>query len=108
MVILLKASIVTFILLTFYKLILERESFFAVNRLYLMACLLLAAILPFITLPKLVNHQGVINTLLERTSFENNDKAIYEPIESEIKDLDPINNISHEKNNSVAPSFNET
>ena len=108
MVFLIKVSIVILILWTFYKLILERESFFAVNRFYLMACLMLAAVLPFITLPKLVNHQGVVNTWLERTSLQNTDRTVYEPIESRTKDFDPITSVSLEKNNSVSQLAIET
>ena len=100
MVFLIKASIVIFILLAFYKLILERESFFAVNRFYLMACLLLTFILPFIALPKLVDHQGVLNSWIESTSLNNIEKPITEPSEPGAIVLAPSNSASHEKSNS--------
>ncbi len=64
--ILIKASIVITILLAFYKIILERESFFAANRYYLLACLALAFMLPFITLPKLMEGQGYISKLIDQ------------------------------------------
>lgn len=67
MIILLKASLITAILWGFYKAILEKESFFALNRIYLMGCLLMAFILPFIALPSLVDHQGVVTDLLTPT-----------------------------------------
>ncbi|WP_170110446.1 M56 family metallopeptidase [Flavilitoribacter nigricans] len=62
---LIKASLVLIVLLAFYKFFLEKESFFAANRIYLLGCLLLAAVLPFLTLPQLVEHQGLVGTLLE-------------------------------------------
>ncbi|GJM32259.1 MAG: hypothetical protein DHS20C18_12600 [Saprospiraceae bacterium] len=58
---LLKASIVIIVLLAFYKLFLEKESFFATNRIYLLSCLFLALALPFLVLPKLINEQGVVD-----------------------------------------------
>lgn len=62
---LLKASIITAVLWGFYKLFLERESFFAANRIYFISSLVLAFVLPFISLPELVEQQGVITTMLE-------------------------------------------
>ncbi len=55
---LLKSSFTIGIAFLFYKLLLQQESFFATNRLYLLACLALAFALPFVTLPKLIDHQG--------------------------------------------------
>lgn len=60
-----KASLVIIVLLGFYKLFLERESFFKANRVYLLACLALACILPFIALPKLSQHQGFVTSVIE-------------------------------------------
>lgn len=62
---LLKSSFSIILLLAFYKLFLEKESFFAVNRVYLLACLGLTFLLPFIILPKLIEHQGYVETLIE-------------------------------------------
>ncbi|MBA4056726.1 MAG: hypothetical protein C0490_18575, partial [Marivirga sp.] len=64
---LLKASLIAGILLAFYKLFLEKESFFAVNRIYLIGCLVLTFLLPFVSLPKLVDDQGFISAIIERT-----------------------------------------
>ena len=64
--ILFKASFAIGIALVFYKLVLQQESFFAVNRFYLLGCILLAFALPFISLPKLINHQGYLNSLIEK------------------------------------------
>ncbi len=66
---LIKASLVIMILWTFYKLFLEKESFFALNRTYLLVCLLFAFILPFIALPELVKNQGIVNTILTETAY---------------------------------------
>ncbi len=62
---LIKASILIFVLWCFYRLFLQKESFFAANRFYLLACLLMAFILPFISLPELMENQGIITTLIE-------------------------------------------
>lgn len=63
--ILIKASLIIIVLLGFYKIFLERESFFAANRIYLLTCLLCACTLPFMVLPKLLEHQGVVSTWIE-------------------------------------------
>jgi hypothetical protein len=82
MVFLVKVSIVLLILLCFYKLVLERESFFTLNRYFLMGCLLAAFLLPSMTLPELINHQGVVTDLLENNSFSDLERTVYAPIES--------------------------
>jgi ankyrin repeat protein len=64
--VLLKASLIIAILLAFYKLFLEKESFFAANRIYLVGGLILTFALPFASLPMLVNEQGFISTVIER------------------------------------------
>ncbi len=68
--ILIKASIIIIVLLAFYKLFLEKESFYNANRIYLLSCLLFACTLPFVFLPKLVKHQGIVIDLFafEETS----------------------------------------
>lgn len=63
--ILIKASLIIIVLLGFYKVFLERESFFVANRIYLLACLIFACTLPFLVLPKLVEHQGVVSTWIK-------------------------------------------
>jgi beta-lactamase regulating signal transducer with metallopeptidase domain len=62
---LLKASFVSGIALLFYKIVLQQESFFAANRLYLLGAIAIAFVLPLITLPPLVSHQGVLSTVFQ-------------------------------------------
>lgn len=62
---LIKASLILAILLVFYKLFLEKESFFAANRIYLIACLVLTFFLPFVSLPKLMDDQGFVSDFIE-------------------------------------------
>ena len=63
---LLKSSVAIGVALLFYKLLLQKESFFATNRLYLLGCLVLAFALPFINLPQLINQQGYLSTAIEK------------------------------------------
>lgn len=65
--ILIKASLIIVVVLAFYKLFLEKESFFAVNRMYLMFGLILAFVLPFVALPELVKNQGIVSSWLPET-----------------------------------------
>ena len=67
---LLKSSLAIGIALLFYKLVLQQESFFATNRLYLLGCLVLAFALPFISLPKLVEQQGYLSAVIEKKFSE--------------------------------------
>lgn len=108
MVFLIKASIVIFILLVFYKLVLGRESFFTVNRFYLLTCLFLAVILPFITLPKLVNHQGVVTTWLERTASQDIERTAEEPLESETISPKPLKDGQYENKEQTSRLTKET
>ncbi len=62
--ILLKASFAIGIAFLFYKILLQQESFFAVNRFYLVGCLALAFALPFVKLPPLISHQGYLATVV--------------------------------------------
>ncbi|GAB5527012.1 MAG: hypothetical protein Roseis2KO_48840 [Roseivirga sp.] len=62
---LIKASMIIMVLLAFYKLVLERESFFRANRVYLMSCLVLACALPFVVLPQIAENQGIVSELIE-------------------------------------------
>jgi len=68
MILLVKASLVLAILFVFYKLLLEKESFFAVNRLFLILSLALCFMLPLVELPELVNNQGIVDLWLYETS----------------------------------------
>ncbi|PRY07299.1 beta-lactamase regulating signal transducer with metallopeptidase domain [Pontibacter ummariensis] len=63
--ILLKASFAIGIAFLFYKLLLQQESFFTANRIYLIGCIALAFVLPFVSLPKLVDQQGYLQTLFQ-------------------------------------------
>lgn len=81
--ILLKASIILGITLMFYKLILQQETFFGSNRLYLVCCLVLAFSLPFVTLPPIVDNQGVISTWVETIPGPVNESEIINPLPSE-------------------------
>jgi len=69
MIFLLKAAIVLSILLGFYKLFLQKESFFRVNRAYLLVGLILTFILPLVTLPELVDHQGIVDKVVSETKM---------------------------------------
>lgn len=62
---LLKVSVIIVIAFLFYKAVLQQESFFATNRFYLVGCIVLAFILPFVALPKLVEHQGLLSNILQ-------------------------------------------
>lgn len=64
---LLKASLIVAVLLTFYKLFLEKESFFFANRIFLIGCIVITFALPFVSLPELINDQGFVTTIIERT-----------------------------------------
>lgn len=81
-----KASVVIIVLLVFYKLFLERESFFSANRLYLLSCLVFASATPFIVLPELVEHQGVLSSFLHP-----NDTEVPFTIETTPSDIAPSN-----------------
>lgn len=69
-VLLLKTSFILAVLLIFYKIILEKESFYKASRIYLVGSLLLTFLLPFVSISELVNNQGYISALIEFT--ENN------------------------------------
>ncbi len=90
MLFLFKASIVIFVFLGFYKIFLERESFFAVNRIYLLAGLGLAFILPFISLPKVMDQQGVVSSWLQPIAFDQQSLPNYEPTENQTNDSKAI------------------
>ncbi|MFS4447876.1 ankyrin repeat domain-containing protein [Maribacter sp. 2307UL18-2] len=64
MLFLFKSAIVLSVLLMFYKLFLQKESFFTLNRYYLLLGLLLTFSLPFLTLPELMDHQGIVDKVL--------------------------------------------
>lgn len=81
MILLFKASLVIVFMLAFYKLFLEKESFFSANRVYLLGCLVMACILPFIVLPKMIQHQGLVDNLFEARSVTTvNSEAPEKPV----------------------------
>ncbi|RMA64369.1 ankyrin repeat domain-containing protein [Ulvibacter antarcticus] len=79
---LIKTSIIIAVVLAFYKLIIEKETFYATNRFYLIAGLIFTFALPFISLPKLIENQGFVSTLIEtkKASEETDQSRIFEPI----------------------------
>ena len=109
--VLIKASVVIIVLLTFYKIFLEKETFFAANRIYLLGCLILAGTLPFITLPKLIEHQGIVNKLSdlsqERISSNFDDDLSYLDKEtSKQRRSSPLEKSGHQSpTNSVDRNF---
>ncbi|WP_306639692.1 ankyrin repeat domain-containing protein [Sanyastnella coralliicola] len=70
MELLIKSSIIIAILYCFYKLFLARESFFAVNRMYLLSCLAFALMIPFLSLPKWHEQQGFVASIWENDATE--------------------------------------
>jgi len=61
---LVKSSLVLAILLLFYKVVLEKESFFSTNRFYLLFGLLFSFVLPFVALPEIISEQGIVEDLV--------------------------------------------
>ncbi|MDQ3393563.1 MAG: hypothetical protein M3512_05555 [Bacteroidota bacterium] len=59
-----KVSFVIAIALLFYKIFLQQESFFALNRLYFIFSLSFAFIVPIINLPPLVGNQGYLSHMI--------------------------------------------
>ena len=91
LILLVKASLVLIIMLAFYKLFLEKESFFALNRIYLLACLVFACTLPFIALPKLTVYQGAITRLITLSEKQVTTISNFENIKSSEGELLKIN-----------------
>jgi len=98
MIFLFKASMVLLVVLSFYKLLLERESFFTANRFYLLSCVFLTFTLPLITLPKWVDHQGSVSIWLEQTPLKEPSQQIDPPVEFEA--------ITHTSSNEITPKKN--
>ncbi|WP_162054278.1 M56 family metallopeptidase [Pontibacter pamirensis] len=65
---LLKVSFVIGIALLFYKCVLQQESFFSTNRLYLIGCIVLAFALPFVSMPQVVSNQGFLSAVFQSGS----------------------------------------
>lgn len=106
---LLKSSVAIGLALVFYKLVLQQESFFATNRVYLLTCIVLAFALPYISLPKMVEQQGYLERIFQKNASEeevskmnflegNNSVPVFEssseaslPLkENEFKDINPV------------------
>lgn len=83
---LLKASILLLVLYLFYKSVLEKESFFASNRLYLMGSLVLCFVLPFVSLPIISEHQGIVTSIWEKLEQTESQASNTAPI---LADLPP-------------------
>jgi beta-lactamase regulating signal transducer with metallopeptidase domain len=66
---LLKASLIVAVLLAFYKIFLERESFFSANRIFLVGSIVLTFLLPFISLPEFINDQGFVSSIIDKTDM---------------------------------------
>ncbi len=64
-ILLIKTSLILIIVFGFYKILIEKESFFSTNRMYLILGLFLAFTIPFISLPKLIQNQGLVSELIE-------------------------------------------
>jgi len=75
-VLLLKASIIIAMLLAFYKIFLEKESFFATNRVYLIGCIIFAFTLPFVSIPQLVQEQGFVTSFVESYTDDKNNTPV--------------------------------
>ena len=104
---LIKASLVLFIFWTFYKLFLERESFFAVNRMYLLGSLFLVFILPFVSLPELIDNQGAVSTFIHKTdAASRSGEALDEILEGENKTNDGTFNAEQEHDRQDTTSSN--
>ena len=103
MIVLIKASIILMVLLAFYKLVLERESFFSSNRFYLLACLVFAVSLPFISLPKLINNQGYVSNILDK-QFE----PIQETKAISLSDAEPVSKINSSQPTLESKDLEET
>lgn len=86
---LIKASVVIIALLGFYKLLLEKESFFRANRIYLLSCLLFAFLLPFVGLPEISQHQGYVTSLLDSPMKSDVEPLIKsQPAPSEVESIE--------------------
>ncbi|WP_299122974.1 ankyrin repeat domain-containing protein [uncultured Winogradskyella sp.] len=86
---LIKTSLIIIIVLGFYKILIEKESFFSTNRMYLVLGLLLTFTIPFVSLPKLIQNQGFVSELIETSDSQT-----------------PVNKNSANKNSTYNSSIN--
>ncbi|WP_299886839.1 ankyrin repeat domain-containing protein [uncultured Lacinutrix sp.] len=78
---LIKTALILIIVLGFYKILIEKESFFSTNRMYLILGLVLTFTIPFVSLPKLVQNQGFVSELLEPSISEQLNNEVVEAID---------------------------
>ncbi|MEO1450521.1 MAG: hypothetical protein AAFV07_13415, partial [Bacteroidota bacterium] len=97
----------------FYKLLLERESFFSANRTYLIGGLLLVLILPFLSLPQMMDRQGLLFAWADQLSESTEEEFISDEFldrdeffESE-EHFDSEEFLESEENISVDPFFGD-
>lgn len=72
----LKFSGCLFILMLFYKLFLEKESFHVIKRFYLLGALLFSISIPFITFIEYVEVSNVVSPQLEVSAINNSDSSL--------------------------------
>lgn len=102
---LIKVSFILLIVLSFYKIALEQESFYRSNRQYLIIGLCLSFVLPFIILPQLISNQGIIEEsvlLLETPSmsiFTSQDEILQKDLTAQNNE-NPIAKMENGINNS--------
>ena len=100
---LLKASLILAVLWLFYRLFLEKESFFAANRIYLLGSILMVFILPFISLPELVKEQGLLTRMLERSPAIIANEPAYFPVQEETVSNSPVDHSYKRNSEQIAP-----
>ena len=121
MLILLKASVYLIIFLSFYKLFLEKESFYTSNRYFLLACLILSIVLPTLVVPKLTKNQGIVDNYLtaqlepsidytSNISYDNVELNSVSDIPGNIQGEELINNLDSDgiikQENKISNAFN--
>ena len=90
---LIKTSLIIIIVLGFYKILIEKESFFSTNRMYLILGLLLAFTIPFVSLPKLIQNQGLVSELIEPSISQSiNGKKVKESISMYTSNIEALEN----------------
>lgn len=83
-----KVSLSIGIFYLFYLWVLQRETFFEWNRIYLLSSLLLSFLFPFLTIPKLVDQQGTVPVIVHESinSIESKAEDISKDFSSTIVD----------------------
>lgn len=102
-VLLIKTSLIITIVLGFYKILIEKESFFSTNRMYLILGLLLTFAIPFVSLPKLINNQGFVSELIEPSLMQtSNLKSLNDKSQSGNLNKSPVKTSTVQTKNEVA------